>query len=465
MICRCSCGWPVHTDFAISLECPQCKDLIACSGEPQPSISEPSRVKNRWLPLHQYPVDHASAWNADAAREWYATWLSKVPNINCSCRANWTKYTESNPPPFDSASEFLDWSIIAHDHVSTQHVTPPREAIGLERGRKLWLGPKVAFISTTYKEIGGTETFHRSLLSRLRMHVNIIGFACTYQDGGDPNLLGVPYTIGEQPARELANKADIVIVWGVGRLGDILKDCTAKVIAVHHADPSSDWSNNLILDQLQYIDEAVCVNASTAEYIAKEGRLKTHWIPNAVEPARCIPTPAASELRDRYGLAGERIVFWCARCSAEKQPRLAVEIARQLPAGWSLVMAGDGALLAACRRAAKGLRNIRFLGAIDHPGDWLSIADRFVSMSTYEGFGLSMAEAIVAGVPVVATPKGIALDPRLATQVDANAPAREWVDAIVAEQPLEKIQLAHQVYSEQYSIDDFLAQWINVLKV
>ena len=33
-----------------------------------------------------------------------------------------------------------------------------------------------------------------------------------------------------------------------------------------------------------------------------------------------------------------------------------------------------------------------------HPGDWLSVASCFLSTSTTDGFGLSVAEALAAGV-------------------------------------------------------------------
>jgi glycosyltransferase involved in cell wall biosynthesis len=92
-----------------------------------------------------------------------------------------------------------------------------------------------------------------------------------------------------------------------------------------------------------------------------------------------------------------------------------------------------------------------------HPGDWLSVASCFLSTSLFEGFGLSVAEAITAGVPVVSTPVGIATRPGLALTVPTDADAETWAVAILASQtmPLPRQDL--------FSVEVFLNEWQKVI--
>ena len=92
-----------------------------------------------------------------------------------------------------------------------------------------------------------------------------------------------------------------------------------------------------------------------------------------------------------------------------------------------------------------------------HPGDWLSVASCFLSTSTTDGFGLSVAEAIAAGIPVVSSPVGIASRPDLAITVPIDACPSEWAAAIVSSDQ-------HVLPSrELFSLSEHLADWTSVV--
>ena len=72
-----------------------------------------------------------------------------------------------------------------------------------------------------------------------------------------------------------------------------------------------------------------------------------------------------------------------------------------------LIICGDGTERVALETSARDLgldQVVRFTGHLDNPMPLLSVADAFVSSSVQEGFGLTTAEAMVQGRPVILTP-------------------------------------------------------------
>ena len=317
---------------------------------------------------------------------------------------------------------------------------------------------RVGFISAAYMTIGGTETFHRALIPRLKDSVDITGFVATGFFGGDGSLLQVPYLTGMGAAMHIANTCDTVVVWGLDCLREILPKQIPCVIAVHHSDQSSDWTNSQILNQLDLIDEIVCVNEGTAKHIATFGK-PTHYIPNAIDPERIKPSGQQEALRGIHGIpAASKIVLFGHRLTEEKRPALAVEIARQLPHDWVMVIVGDGHERPAVEAAAANCDRVRIVGAVESMADWLAISDCFLSLSTLEGFGLSIGEAMAAGVPTVSTPAGIA--PGLATTLPTDSTAKEWADAIVTA----KRTVEPAVILDRFSVQRMVDSWASILK-
>ena len=130
-------------------------------------------------------------------------------------------------------------------------------------------------------------------------------------------------------------------------------------------------------------------------------------IPNAVEPRPVV----APDARLRAEIAGGEhapLALTVARLDAQKGITHLVDAAAMVP-DVVFAIAGDGPDRAAleARAAERGVSTrIRFLGHRRDVPSLLAIADLFVLPSLYEGFPLSVLEAMAAGVPVVATAIG-----------------------------------------------------------
>ena len=107
--------------------------------------------------------------------------------------------------------------------------------------------------------------------------------------------------------------------------------------------------------------------------------------------------------REKFGIAVPAfVVVWLGRFTRVKRPDLVLEVAKLLPEV-VFVMAGDGELLDEVRSTAP--LNLKIVGVQSAAEMW-GIADLGLLTSDSEGMPLSVIEAQICGVPVVATDVG-----------------------------------------------------------
>ena len=321
---------------------------------------------------------------------------------------------------------------------------------------------RVGFLAVAYMPIGGTEVWHQTLLPLLS---DVSGFVVLEPSlsGGDPTKLGCRFGVGMAAAQQLAANVDVLVSWGVGaRLGEVVRRSRPKVISVSHCDDRSDWTIEMMAAQAPWTDQAVYLCPSGANTCPPG--VPSQWIPNAPSPNRIIATQSRNANRKALGIGdGEIMLASVSRLSPEKGVDKLIGAIDCLPERFRLVIAGTSAGWSAdhgneLRRLA-GPR-VSFVGNVDPPADLLSAADAFLSASQYEGYGLSMAEALAAGVPLIATQTGfLETFPSYARLVPHDATPATWAESIRRDfqQPQKQHLRTHN--AKLPTVHDFARDW------
>lgn len=265
---------------------------------------------------------------------------------------------------------------------------------------------RIGIVSICYNQIGGTETYWK-MLSK---YIKISGVAVDGIQINNNTDIHIPIYYGKHAIFELANVVNYLIIWGIKDLNYKQLTDGPKRIAIHHGCLSSEWDNLIFENQLKWCEYGVAINKEVATYY------KVKHIENTVDISRIYGQPYKKN---------KKIVLWIHRNSKEKRPLLAKEIAKNLPRDW---------LMVATLPAEMQIDNkLLCIGNINHPGNWLQTADVFLSTADKEGFGYSVAEALMANLPVVTAPVGIGLNNSLCWQVNSTNP-KDWIKTIITAQ-------------------------------
>ncbi|WP_127473824.1 glycosyltransferase family 4 protein [Microbacterium sulfonylureivorans] len=137
-------------------------------------------------------------------------------------------------------------------------------------------------------------------------------------------------------------------------------------------------------------------------------------IPNAVDVTRFQPADAAdrrARVRAGHGYTDDDVVLlFVGKEFRRKGLAAIIDALPSLPAAAKLLVVGgaDPAAFRAQARSAGVGDRVTFAGHSPTVEDYFQAGDVFVFPTMYEAFGLVMLEAAAAGLPVVATPLGVA---------------------------------------------------------
>jgi glycosyltransferase involved in cell wall biosynthesis len=219
----------------------------------------------------------------------------------------------------------------------------------------------------------------------------------------------------------------------------------------------------------------VCVSRAARDFQAAKTGLPLHRfvvIPNGIDVARfAVADQAAARRAVRNELdiePHEPIIGGVGRLDPQKGYAHLIaafgRIVAELPDA-HLVIAGDGPERARLESLAAGLPQpgrVHLLGRRDDVPELLAAYDVFAMPSLYEGFGLTLAEAMAASVPVVASdvdslPEVLGADEpggphgRLVPPADPDALATALIDALRTPRP-EQTAAARKRVTENYDV-------------
>jgi glycosyltransferase involved in cell wall biosynthesis len=223
---------------------------------------------------------------------------------------------------------------------------------------------------------------------------------------------------------------------------------------------------------LRGVDRFVAVSELALESIPRSIRERVEVIWNAVEPGRLAVRRGRSTMRGRWGIPPDvTVAGYIGRLAPEKDPDAMLRLAAELPEPWHVVIVGDGREREGLARKveALGLDRARLVGGDTDVGDVLGAFDTLVVPSLYESFGLTMAEGLWAGVPVLATRSGLAkLVPGLVREIRAGAGGGELADAVLADRrdvagTRLRVERAGSFARERLGLDRFGRAWTELL--
>jgi glycosyltransferase involved in cell wall biosynthesis len=212
-------------------------------------------------------------------------------------------------------------------------------------------------------------------------------------------------------------------------------------VLVNHSPPQSEWGRHAVSDvALEGVAAVVSVSELAVDTLPECRRSDpdSSVIWNAVDPSRLEPSRSRAAMRASWGVPEDTLVVgYYGRLSAEKRPDVLPSLAMALPSRFHVVAIGDGSNRDAVEAEAQklGAANLHLPGRDPDAGSVLAAYDWLISPSEFESFGLSIAEALWEGLPVVSTPTGLpAVVPGLARMVGPMASGVEFALAITADE-------------------------------
>jgi glycosyltransferase involved in cell wall biosynthesis len=188
---------------------------------------------------------------------------------------------------------------------------------------------------------------------------------------------------------------------------------------IHHEDgfnedeagrliPRRNWFRRAALTGTHSLIVPSMVLEQIALNVWQQPRSRVKRIGNGIDTVAFAAQPDHAALRV-IKRRGERWIGTLAGLRAVKQLPMLVRAIRDLPEEWQLVIIGDGPERDAIRAEANRLdisHRVHLPGAVNDPASVIGLFDIFALSSRSEQFPLSVAEAMAAGLPVVAPDVG-----------------------------------------------------------
>ncbi len=173
-----------------------------------------------------------------------------------------------------------------------------------------------------------------------------------------------------------------------------------------HTDPDSPYFTGFQNRVRKFFSKKVLKNADSIRTVKE--------LPIYVEKEKIINAPITFDVHARY--PWHFVLLTVSRLAPEKNLGLALEalsLVRDKFPDTGLIIVGSGPEERNLRAKVKSLKlegGVEFAGWQSELGSFYKTANVFIQTSAFEGYGLSLIEAGLSGLPVVTTPVGIATE-------------------------------------------------------
>jgi glycosyltransferase involved in cell wall biosynthesis len=283
----------------------------------------------------------------------------------------------------------------------------------------------------------------------------------------------MPVGHGLDAARKLAESCDLIISWSVLCVPELLAGLEAPptVVLACHFPAESPWgpgTESFLSGVARFV--AVSELALESTPLSIRDRVEVIW--NAVDARRLEVRRDRPEMRAAWGVPTDAtVVGFLGRLAPEKDPGAMIRLAEGLPDPWHVVLVGEGRERAALAEAIRSrkLDRVHLVGGDPAAGDVLNAFDTLLVPSHYESFGLTLAEGLWAGLPVIATSSGLAkLKPGLVREIEVGAETQELAGALLADRrdaegTRTRVRQARAFARDRLGLDRFGRDWTDFL--
>jgi len=182
-----------------------------------------------------------------------------------------------------------------------------------------------------------------------------------------------------------------------------------KIIDILH----NEWRNRFDWFSVSFeyqtnIDQRIAISDHWRDVLVNKyqedpKRIQIH--PNFIDTDRYYPTSNKQKIRERYNINTQATVLtFIGRLHEQKNPRIFCELAKRFnkKTNYVFLIVGSGPLEVELQEDYKSVENLRFEGSSQNVFDYISVSDRLIFTSRYEGFPLTSLEAASMNVPIIA---------------------------------------------------------------
>jgi glycosyltransferase involved in cell wall biosynthesis len=222
-------------------------------------------------------------------------------------------------------------------------------------------------------------------------------------------------------------------------------------------------------------DAIVAISDATAQLLAAwtpSIAHRIHTIPNGIDRDRFANAPTL--IRPQLGLAevpaDAPLLLCVGRLERQKNQETLLRALPHLPANTHLALVGVGEDEPELRSLTASLNigpRVHFLGRREDVPELMKVSTLYLQPSLWEGFGLAVAEAMAAGLPVVVSnvsgvrevvgDAGLCVDPR-----DVSALARAIGSLLADPQLAARLVEKGKLRSYRFTLDRFVAAYVEL---